>query len=62
MQFDFTRRGWPGREWVVVSTHPPLDERIARLNAGMDKYQDRISLVKLPGRFGKSVRGVTAVK
>ena len=44
------------------STHPPLDERIARLNAGMEKYPDRASLAKLPGRFVKSVRGGKAAK
>ena len=44
------------------STHPPLDERIARLNAGMEKYPDRASLAKLPGRFVKSVRGGKAAQ
>lgn len=39
------------------STHPPLDERIARLNSVMEKYPDRNSLAKLPGRFVKSVKG-----
>ena len=44
------------------STHPPLNERIARLSSGMEKYPDRASLAKLPGRFVKSVRGGKAAK
>jgi predicted Zn-dependent protease len=38
------------------STHPPLDERIARLSSRLEKYPDHGSLAKVPGRFAKSVK------
>ncbi|QXE87036.1 M48 family metalloprotease [Geomonas nitrogeniifigens] len=37
------------------STHPPLDERIARLSARLDKYPSAGS-AKLPARFAKYVK------
>lgn len=44
------------------STHPPLDERLARITAGLGKYPDRTSLAKLPARFAKFVKGRTSPK
>lgn len=44
------------------STHPPLDERIARLSSKVQKYPDRASLAKLPGRFVNSAKGGKAGK
>lgn len=38
------------------STHPPLDERIARLSDRLEKYPDHASLAKVPARFAKSVK------
>ncbi|HSC70437.1 MAG TPA: M48 family metalloprotease, partial [Candidatus Methylomirabilis sp.] len=35
------------------STHPPLDERIARLEELLKKYPDAASMVRLPERFSK---------
>lgn len=44
------------------STHPPLDERIARVSAKLEQYPDRASLAKLPGRFVKYAKGGKAGK
>lgn len=44
------------------STHPPLDERIARLNAAMKKYPDRTSLAKVPARFARNVKSVKGAR
>ncbi|WP_026841941.1 M48 family metalloprotease [Citrifermentans bremense] len=38
------------------STHPPLDERIARLSSRLEKYPDHVSLAKVPARFAKTVK------
>jgi predicted Zn-dependent protease len=38
------------------STHPPLDERIARLKAQLDKYPDYATMAAVPGRFAKQAR------
>ncbi|BCG45695.1 putative Zn-dependent protease containing TPR repeats [Citrifermentans bremense] len=38
------------------STHPPLDERIARLSSRLEKYPDHASLAKVPARFAKYVK------
>ena len=38
------------------STHPPLDERIARLEELLTKYPDAASMARLPERFGKRTR------
>ena len=38
------------------STHPPLDERIARLEQQLKKYPDASSLARLPERFAKRVK------
>lgn len=35
------------------STHPPLDERISRLESKMSKYPDFASLAQVPNRFAK---------
>jgi Putative Zn-dependent protease, contains TPR repeats len=44
------------------STHPPLDERLARVAAGLKKYPDRASLAKLPTRFAKFAKAGKASK
>jgi len=38
------------------STHPPLNERIARLETQLRKYPDAPSLARLPDRFAKRVK------
>ena len=38
------------------STHPPLDERIERLEAQLGKYPDAASLARVPQRFAKKVK------
>jgi beta-barrel assembly-enhancing protease len=38
------------------STHPPLGERIARLETQLKKYPDAASLAKVPERFAKRVK------
>jgi beta-barrel assembly-enhancing protease len=38
------------------STHPPLDERIARLEAQLTKYPDAAKLARVPERFAKRVK------
>ncbi len=38
------------------STHPPLDERIARLERQLKKYPDTAKLARLPDRFAKRTR------
>ncbi|GAW67849.1 peptidase M48 [Geoanaerobacter pelophilus] len=38
------------------STHPPLDERIARLSSRLEKYPDHASLAKVQTRFAKYVK------
>lgn len=38
------------------STHPPLDERIARLELELKKYPDAATLAKVPDRFAKRVK------
>lgn len=38
------------------STHPPLDERIARLSARSGKYPDHASLAKVQARFNRAVK------
>ncbi|OGU13426.1 MAG: peptidase M48 [Geobacteraceae bacterium GWC2_53_11] len=38
------------------STHPPLSERIARLQAQLKKYPDYAEQAKVPSRFAKQVR------
>jgi len=38
------------------STHPPLDERIARLERQLQKYPKNVSLAKLPDRFAKRAK------
>lgn len=38
------------------STHPPLDERIARLEELLTKYPDASSLARLPDRFAKRIK------
>lgn len=44
------------------STHPPLDERIARLSARADKYPDRDAPAKLPARFAKYAKAGKGAK
>lgn len=38
------------------STHPPLDERIARLQAKLASYPDHATLATVAGRFSRSVK------
>lgn len=38
------------------STHPPLDERIARLRKALKEYPDSAALAKVPERFKKRAR------
>ncbi len=38
------------------STHPPLDERIERLEAQLGKYPGAASLARVPQRFAKKVK------
>ena len=38
------------------STHPPLNERIARMEAQLKKYPDAATLARVPERFAKQVR------
>ena len=39
------------------STHPPLKERIARLEAVLKKYPDAASLARVQTRFAKKIKG-----
>lgn len=40
------------------STHPPLDERISRLQDQLQKYPDHASLANVPERFVKNTKAI----